>query len=303
METELEEIYYFEIQVEGAAAGRSAEGADPVGYQRVYGTDERPIDVLAEVRTGDVVLVPHGWHGPAMAAPGYDLYYLNVMAGPGPEPGLADLRRPQPRLGPRHLGRPGTSTPDCPSPRGQRDERDRPADRRPGDGASSWRTSGPSATASGRSCSPAASASSATATSPASARRCCSTRPPRRRASDRACRTCWPATSRPWCTPRSRYARQKDRLQTWVCTASRRPRLDQHADRRGAGHDQPAAGAAAAVGHLRDPASRRRCCRSSRRRTPATSPSTTRSARCRGTSTGSAGPSSCRRRCSAPCGC
>ncbi|HEV7195864.1 MAG TPA: 5-deoxy-glucuronate isomerase, partial [Pedococcus sp.] len=34
---------------------------------------------------GDVVLVPHGWHGPAMAAPGYDLYYLNVMAGPGPE--------------------------------------------------------------------------------------------------------------------------------------------------------------------------------------------------------------------------
>ena len=43
----------------------------------------RPIEVLAEVRTGDVVLVPHGWHGPSMAAPGYDLYYLNVMAGPG----------------------------------------------------------------------------------------------------------------------------------------------------------------------------------------------------------------------------
>jgi 5-deoxy-glucuronate isomerase len=54
-----------------------------VGYQRVYGTVERPIDVFAEVRTGDVVLVPHGWHGPSMAAPGYDLYYLNVMAGPG----------------------------------------------------------------------------------------------------------------------------------------------------------------------------------------------------------------------------
>ena len=64
---------------------------------------ERPIDVLAEVRTGDVVLVPHGWHGPAMAAPGYDLYYLNVMAGPGRRAGLADLRRPGPRLGPRHL--------------------------------------------------------------------------------------------------------------------------------------------------------------------------------------------------------
>ena len=83
VETELEEIYYFEVQV---SAGSPAPGdADPVGYQRVYGTDERPIDVLAEVRTGDVVLVPHGWHGPAMAVPGYDLYYLNVMAGPGAE--------------------------------------------------------------------------------------------------------------------------------------------------------------------------------------------------------------------------
>ncbi|GAA4574907.1 5-deoxy-glucuronate isomerase [Planotetraspora kaengkrachanensis] len=80
VETELEEIYYFEV---GTAAGGPAQGADPVGYQRVYGTDARPIDVLAEVRSGDVVLVPHGWHGPAMAPPGYDLYYLNVMAGPG----------------------------------------------------------------------------------------------------------------------------------------------------------------------------------------------------------------------------
>ena len=54
-----------------------------MGYQRVYGTDNRPIDVLAEVRTGDAVLIPHGWHGPAMAPTGYDMYYLNVMAGPG----------------------------------------------------------------------------------------------------------------------------------------------------------------------------------------------------------------------------
>jgi 5-deoxy-glucuronate isomerase len=83
VETELEEIYYFEVQA--SAASPAPGGADPVGYQRVYGTDERPIEVLAEVRTGDVVLVPHGWHGPSMAAPGYDLYYLNVMAGPGTE--------------------------------------------------------------------------------------------------------------------------------------------------------------------------------------------------------------------------
>jgi 5-deoxy-glucuronate isomerase len=84
-ESELEEIYYVEVQSESSVPADSAAEADPIGYLRVYGTDERPIDVLAEVRTGDVVLVPHGWHGPAMAAPGYDLYYLNVMAGPGPQ--------------------------------------------------------------------------------------------------------------------------------------------------------------------------------------------------------------------------
>ncbi|WP_329234199.1 5-deoxy-glucuronate isomerase [Streptomyces canus] len=52
-------------------------------WGRVYGTDERPIAVLAEIRSGDTVLIPHGRHGPSIAAPGYDLYYLNVMAGPG----------------------------------------------------------------------------------------------------------------------------------------------------------------------------------------------------------------------------
>ena len=82
-ESELEEIYYFQVQPE---AGHPApETADPIGYQRVYASGDREIDVLVEVRSGDVVLVPHGWHGPSMAAPGYDLYYLNVMAGPGPE--------------------------------------------------------------------------------------------------------------------------------------------------------------------------------------------------------------------------
>lgn len=80
-ETALEEIYYFETQL--AAGSPAPADTDPVGYARVYASDERPIDVNAEVRTGDVVLVPYGWHGPAMAAPGYDLYYLNVMAGSG----------------------------------------------------------------------------------------------------------------------------------------------------------------------------------------------------------------------------
>jgi 5-deoxy-glucuronate isomerase len=77
-EAVLEEIYYFEV-----APG--PQGRSGMAYQRVYGTAERPIDVLAEVRDGDVVLVPHGWHGPSMAVPGHDLYYLNVMAGPSPE--------------------------------------------------------------------------------------------------------------------------------------------------------------------------------------------------------------------------
>jgi len=55
------------------------------GYHRVYGTPDRPIEVLEEVRSGDVVLVPHGYHGPSVAAPGYHMYYLNVMAGTGEE--------------------------------------------------------------------------------------------------------------------------------------------------------------------------------------------------------------------------
>jgi 5-deoxy-glucuronate isomerase len=82
-EAELEEIYYFQVQA--AAGGEGGGSSRGFGFHRVYGTPERPIDVLAEVRTGDVVLVPHGWHGPSMAAPGYDLYYLNVMAGPSPD--------------------------------------------------------------------------------------------------------------------------------------------------------------------------------------------------------------------------
>ena len=75
-ESVLEEIYYFEV-------ADGPDGQPGLAYQRVYGTPDRPADVLAQVRTSDVVVVPHGWHGPSMAVPGYDLYYLNVMAGPG----------------------------------------------------------------------------------------------------------------------------------------------------------------------------------------------------------------------------
>lgn len=76
-ERELEEIYYFEVR-----PGR--DGSEGFALQRVYPSPGHPIDLCCEVRTGDVVVMPYGYHGPSAAAPGYDLYYLNVMAGPAP---------------------------------------------------------------------------------------------------------------------------------------------------------------------------------------------------------------------------
>ncbi|WP_327419240.1 5-deoxy-glucuronate isomerase [Streptomyces sp. NBC_01233] len=74
-ESRLEEIYYFEIAPHGDTPG--------LGYQRVSPSPAGKTDILTEVRTGDAVLIPDGWHGPSIAAPGHDMYYLNVMAGPG----------------------------------------------------------------------------------------------------------------------------------------------------------------------------------------------------------------------------
>ncbi|MCQ4162382.1 5-deoxy-glucuronate isomerase [Roseomonas sp. GC11] len=68
-ETLLEETYYHRLH-------------PPQGFamQRVY-TDARDIDEVLLVQDGDCVLVPRGYH-PVGAPHGYDLYYLNVMAGP-----------------------------------------------------------------------------------------------------------------------------------------------------------------------------------------------------------------------------
>ena len=75
VERVLEEIYYYEV--------RSGEGdAEGFALQRIYPSPGHDIDVCTEVRGGDVVVMPYGYHGPSVAAPGYDLYYLNVMAGP-----------------------------------------------------------------------------------------------------------------------------------------------------------------------------------------------------------------------------
>jgi len=68
-ETQLEETYYHRLNPSQGFA-----------FQRVY-TDDRSIDETMSVEDGDVVMVPEGYH-PVGAPHGYELYYLNVMAGP-----------------------------------------------------------------------------------------------------------------------------------------------------------------------------------------------------------------------------
>ena len=82
-ESNLEEIYYFESAVTRGVA--TPAQSSPFGYFRGTSADARPYEVNEEIHSGDVALVPHGWHGPAAAGPGYDLYFFNVMAGPDPE--------------------------------------------------------------------------------------------------------------------------------------------------------------------------------------------------------------------------
>jgi 5-deoxy-glucuronate isomerase len=68
-ESLLEETYYFRVQPEQGFA-----------IQRVY-TDDRSLNETLAVQNGEAVLVPRGYH-PVSAPPGYEVYYLNVMAGP-----------------------------------------------------------------------------------------------------------------------------------------------------------------------------------------------------------------------------
>lgn len=67
-EVDLEEIYYYRVD-------------KPEGYaiQKVY-TPDRRIDETLTVRDGELVLVPEGYH-PVVAAHGYNVYYLNALAG------------------------------------------------------------------------------------------------------------------------------------------------------------------------------------------------------------------------------
>ncbi|MGJ0389418.1 5-deoxy-glucuronate isomerase [Microbacterium sp. CGR1] len=83
-ESRLEEIYYFE-SAPSRSGGNPDAAAGAFGMFSTYSSPAGEIDINAMVGTGDIALVPYGYHGPAVAAPGYDLYYLNVMAGPDPE--------------------------------------------------------------------------------------------------------------------------------------------------------------------------------------------------------------------------
>ncbi|WP_194097135.1 5-deoxy-glucuronate isomerase [Marivivens aquimaris] len=67
--TYLEETYYHRINAEGGW-----------GIQRVY-TDDLSLNETMAVYNGDVVCVPRGHH-PCGAPHGFEMYYLNVMAGP-----------------------------------------------------------------------------------------------------------------------------------------------------------------------------------------------------------------------------
>ncbi|MBL8931953.1 MAG: 5-deoxy-glucuronate isomerase [Kineosporiaceae bacterium] len=86
-----EEIYYFRI-----GRGASVHGhPDGQGLFHVYSVDTVDtgagggIDETVTVHDGDVYLVPHGYHGPSVAPPEYPMYFLNVLAGPGPERTMA----------------------------------------------------------------------------------------------------------------------------------------------------------------------------------------------------------------------
>lgn len=68
-ESLLEETYYYQVQPERGFA-----------VQRVY-TDDGSLNETLTVASGEAVLVPKGYH-PVSAPPGYEVYYLNVMAGP-----------------------------------------------------------------------------------------------------------------------------------------------------------------------------------------------------------------------------
>lgn len=68
VEVDMEEIYFFRFNPKQG-----------YGIQKIY-TDDRSLDVTYTVEENDTTLIPRGYH-PVNVAPGYDMYYLWVMAG------------------------------------------------------------------------------------------------------------------------------------------------------------------------------------------------------------------------------
>ncbi len=68
LEASLEEIYFYKID-------------KPQGFaiQKIY-NDDRSLDEIAEAHCNDLVMVPQGYH-PVVAGHGYNVYYLNFLAG------------------------------------------------------------------------------------------------------------------------------------------------------------------------------------------------------------------------------
>jgi 5-deoxy-glucuronate isomerase len=80
-----EEIYFFRI----AGPDGVTPSREGFGLHRTFTGPEHlkaglaELDETVEVRDGDLFCIPYGYHGPCVAAPGYDMYYLNVLAGTG----------------------------------------------------------------------------------------------------------------------------------------------------------------------------------------------------------------------------
>ena len=68
LEADLEETYFYKI-----------DKAQGYAIQQVYNGD-RSLDEIAIARNNDLVIVPEGYH-PVVAGHGYNVYYLNFLAG------------------------------------------------------------------------------------------------------------------------------------------------------------------------------------------------------------------------------
>ena len=285
-ESELEEIYYFEIAGHDGTAG--------LGYQRVSPSGPGGTDVLAEVRDGDAVLIPDGWHGPSIAVPGHDMYYLNVMAGPGAERAWLICDHPDHAWIRGTWPEPARRPPPARSTRADRDERPAiraptpghpPPDRRPGPGARS---------------SPRQYTERDGAPAPADRRHLGHLRPRQRRrarpgaasstGAGRHAATTRAATSRPWCTRPSATPASRNRLSAHAVTTSIGPGATNLVTGAALATINRLPGAAAARRHLRDPPRRPGAPAARSARTRATCPSTTRCAPSPATSTGSPAP-------------